>query len=73
MIHHSILGSLEPLVAHLTEVHRAYPAWLAPVHLVVLPVTDGQIPPAVALVQHRRGQNPFTTILPIVAPLSIMV
>lgn len=52
MIHRSIVGSLERLVAHLTEVHAGgFPAWLAPVQLVVLPVTDGQVPLAVGLVR----------------------
>jgi threonyl-tRNA synthetase len=52
MIHRSIVGSLERLVAHLIEVYAgAFPVWLAPVQLVVLPVTDDQVPSAVALVQ----------------------
>jgi threonyl-tRNA synthetase len=52
MIHRSIIGSLERLLAHLIEVYAgAFPAWLAPVQLVVLPVTDDQVPPAEALAQ----------------------
>jgi len=52
MIHRSIVGSLERLVAHLIEVYAgAFPVWLAPVQLVVLPVTDDQVPAAAALVQ----------------------
>jgi tRNA synthetase class II core domain (G, H, P, S and T) len=52
MIHRSIIGSLERLVAHLIEVYAgAFPVWLAPVQLVVLPVTEDQVPPAVALAQ----------------------
>lgn len=43
MIHRSILGSLERLVAHLTEVYGgALPPWLAPVQVAVLPLTDQQ-------------------------------
>ena len=35
MIHRSIVGSLERLVAHLTEVHAgAFPTWMAPVQVV---------------------------------------
>jgi threonyl-tRNA synthetase len=50
MIHRSIVGTLERLVAHLTEVHAgAFPAWMAPVQVVVLPVTDQQLPAAVSL------------------------
>jgi threonyl-tRNA synthetase len=43
MIHRSILGSLERLVAHLTEVHAgAFPTWMAPVQVAVLPVSEEQ-------------------------------
>jgi threonyl-tRNA synthetase len=52
MIHRSILGSMERLVAHLTEVHAgAFPTWMAPVQVVVLPVTEQQLPAAAALVR----------------------
>ena len=41
MVHRSLIGSMERAVAHLIEVHGgAFPAWLAPVQLVVLPVSD---------------------------------
>ena len=53
MIHRSIVGSLERLVAHLTEVHAgAFPAWMAPVQVVVVPVTSQQLPAAASLL-HR--------------------
>jgi threonyl-tRNA synthetase len=43
MVHRSIIGSLERLFAHLIEVHDgAFPAWYAPVQLVVAPVGRGQ-------------------------------
>jgi threonyl-tRNA synthetase len=43
MVHRSLLGSHERVVAQLLEVHgAALPAWLAPVQLVVLPVGDEQ-------------------------------
>jgi threonyl-tRNA synthetase len=43
MVHRSIIGSVERAVAHLVEQHGgAFPAWLAPVQLVVLPVADAQ-------------------------------
>ncbi len=52
MIHRSIVGSLERLVAHLTEVHAgAFPAWMAPVQVVVLPVTARQLPAAASLLR----------------------
>lgn len=38
MVHRSIIGSVERAVAHLVELHGgAFPAWLAPTQLVVLP------------------------------------
>jgi threonyl-tRNA synthetase len=50
MVHRSIIGSVERAVAHLIEQHGgAFPAWLAPTQLVVLPVSDSQLPSAEAL------------------------
>jgi threonyl-tRNA synthetase len=47
MVHRSIVGGLERLVAHLIEVHGgAFPAWLAPVQAVVLPLSDAELPAA---------------------------
>jgi threonyl-tRNA synthetase len=43
MVHRSIIGSVERAVAHLVEEHGgAFPAWLAPLQLVVLPVAEAQ-------------------------------
>ena len=43
MVHRSIIGSVERAVAHLVEAHGgAFPVWLAPVQLVVLPVAEAQ-------------------------------
>ncbi len=43
MIHRSVIGTAERMIAHLLEVHGgAFPPWLAPVQLVVLPVTEDQ-------------------------------
>ncbi|MCP3802832.1 threonine--tRNA ligase [Allokutzneria sp. A3M-2-11 16] len=48
MVHRSIIGSLERVVAHLIEVHGgAFPAWLAPTQVVVLPVSAAEVPDAV--------------------------
>jgi threonyl-tRNA synthetase len=45
MVHRSVIGSAERAVAHLVEVHGgAFPAWLAPLQVAVLPVTDAEIP-----------------------------
>ncbi|MFG1702052.1 aminoacyl--tRNA ligase-related protein [Nonomuraea sp. M3C6] len=40
-------GAIERLVAHLVEVHGgAFPAWMAPVQAVVLPLSDAELPAA---------------------------
>lgn len=50
MVHRSVIGSVERAVAHLIEVHGgAFPAWLAPVQLVVVPVSAAELPHAEAL------------------------
>ncbi|MFF4686508.1 threonine--tRNA ligase [Streptomyces sp. NPDC001307] len=52
MVHRSIIGSVERAVAHLIEAHAgAFPAWLAPVQLVVLPVAEEQVERAAAVVR----------------------
>jgi threonyl-tRNA synthetase len=58
MVHRSIIGSAERAVAHLIERHGgAFPAWLAPAQLVILPVTDAERPPAEALLQQSLDQG----------------
>jgi threonyl-tRNA synthetase len=43
MVHRAIVGSIERAVAQLIEIHGgAFPAWLAPVQLVVLPISDDE-------------------------------
>ncbi|MDA3630874.1 threonine--tRNA ligase [Saccharopolyspora sp. WRP15-2] len=52
MVHRSIIGSAERAVAHLIELHGgAFPAWLAPTQLVVLPISDAELPQAERLAQ----------------------
>jgi len=52
MVHRSVIGSVERAVAHLLEQHGgAFPAWLAPVQLVVLPVGEDQVAQAEKLVR----------------------
>ena len=47
MVHQSVIGSIERAVAHLIEVHGgAFPAWLAPTQVAVLPVSAGELPAA---------------------------
>jgi threonyl-tRNA synthetase len=58
MVHRSIIGSAERAVAHLIDVHGgAFPAWLAPVQFVVLPVADAQVPEAEALAEQAVGEG----------------
>ncbi|MFF5306033.1 threonine--tRNA ligase [Streptomyces sp. NPDC013161] len=55
MVHRSVIGSVERAVAHLVEEHGgAFPAWLAPVRLVVLPVSDAQAGPAYDLLRQAE-------------------
>jgi len=58
MVHRAIVGSIERAVAQLIEVHGgAFPAWLAPVQLVVLPISDDEEKLAVEVARRaaRRG------------------
>jgi len=56
MVHRSVIGSAERAVAHLIDVHGgAFPAWLAPVQLVALPVSDDQREQAQVLVEQAIG------------------
>ncbi|MGW4243053.1 threonine--tRNA ligase [Nocardia sp. NPDC004722] len=51
MVHRALIGSVERAVAQLIEVHGgAFPAWLAPVQVVVLPVSEAEEAAAAALV-----------------------
>jgi threonyl-tRNA synthetase len=53
MVHRSIIGSVERAVAHLIEHHAgAFPAWLAPTQLMILPISDAELPNAAALAHH---------------------
>lgn len=54
MVHRSIIGSIERAAAQLIEVHgAALPAWVAPVQLVVLPISSAE--EEVALDVHRQA------------------
>ncbi|MDQ0909124.1 threonyl-tRNA synthetase [Streptomyces canus] len=58
MVHRSIIGSVERAVAHLIEAHGgAFPVWLAPVQLVVLPVADAQEERAHDLVRRAEARG----------------
>jgi threonyl-tRNA synthetase len=56
MVHRSVIGSAERAIAHLIDVHGgAFPAWLAPVQVAVLPVGHAQEPEAGALARQAVG------------------
>jgi threonyl-tRNA synthetase len=58
MVHRSVIGSLERLLGHLIDVHGgAFPPWLAPVQLVVLPVSEGQLGAARSVLSAATGQS----------------
>ncbi len=58
MVHRSIVGSAERAVACLLEEHGgAFPAWLAPVQLAILPVSDAERPAAAALLARGLDQG----------------
>jgi threonyl-tRNA synthetase len=45
MIHRALFGSIERFVGVLTEHYAgAFPAWLAPVQAIGIPITDEQVP-----------------------------
>ncbi|UQI48328.1 threonine--tRNA ligase [Streptomyces sp. HU2014] len=56
MVHRAVIGSVERAVAHLIEEHGgAFPAWLAPIQLVLLPVSEAQVPGAEAVARRCVG------------------
>ncbi|MFF3406201.1 threonine--tRNA ligase [Streptomyces sp. NPDC002742] len=58
MVHRSVIGSLERAVAHLIEVYAgAFPAWLAPAQVVVLPVSEAESDRALQLVRRCRDRG----------------
>ncbi len=58
MVHRSIIGSAERAMAHLIDVHGgAFPAWLAPVQLVILPITDAELSRAHELASNAVAQG----------------
>ncbi|TDU84474.1 threonyl-tRNA synthetase [Kribbella voronezhensis] len=58
MVHRSIIGSIERAVAHLVEVHGpAFPSWLAPVQLVVLPISSAEEKAAADVLRQAVAQG----------------
>ncbi|MFJ9825560.1 threonine--tRNA ligase [Streptomyces sp. NPDC101160] len=65
MVHRSVIGSVERAVAHLVELHAgAFPAWLAPVQLAVLPVSDTEYDTAARLAAHATALGLRADVLP---------
>ncbi len=58
MIHRALFGSIERFFAILTEHYAgAFPAWLAPVQAVAIPVTDDQVPHVQAVAAELRSRG----------------
>lgn len=56
MIHRAPFGSLERMIGLLTEQYSgAFPFWLAPVQIAVLPIADRHVPSAIALATKLQG------------------
>ena len=56
MVHRSIVGSFERLFAHLIEVHKgAFPAWYAPVQVIVAPIGEQQADAAARFARRCAG------------------
>ncbi|HXN08610.1 MAG TPA: threonine--tRNA ligase [Candidatus Acidoferrales bacterium] len=56
MIHRALLGSLERFMGVLIEHYAgAFPVWLAPVQVVLLPITDGQVEYARSIASQLSG------------------
>ncbi|MFD6639271.1 threonine--tRNA ligase, partial [Micromonospora chalcea] len=56
MVHRSLVGSMERLFAYLIEVHQgAFPAWYAPVQVLLLPVDAAQADAAAGLARRAEA------------------
>ena len=58
MVHRGAFGSMERMTAYLIEHYAgAFPAWLAPVQVVVIPITDAQVPYAREVAARLRSRR----------------
>ncbi|MBB5111561.1 threonine--tRNA ligase [Micromonospora echinospora] len=56
MVHRSLVGSMERLFAYLIEVHQgAFPAWYAPVQVLLLPIDAAQADAAAGLARRAEA------------------
>ncbi len=63
MVHRALLGSIERFFGILVEHYAgAFPAWLAPEQVRVMPLTDAQIPVAREALEALRGQDVRVTL-----------
>ncbi|WP_213957690.1 threonine--tRNA ligase [Variovorax sp. dw_954] len=63
MLHRAIVGSLERFIGMLVEHHAgAMPAWLAPVHVAVLNISEGQADYAFEVAKTLRNQGLRVTL-----------
>jgi threonyl-tRNA synthetase len=74
MIHRALFGSVERFFAILLEHYAgAFPTWLAPVQVSVLPVRDDHEPYAAEVAGRLRGDRRRVEILPADEPLGARV
>ncbi len=74
MIHRALFGSVERFFAILLEHYAgAFPTWLAPVQVSVLPVRDDHEPYAAEVAGRLRGDGRRVEILPADEPLGARV
>ncbi|WP_233288937.1 threonine--tRNA ligase [Kitasatospora sp. MBT63] len=58
MIHRALFGSIERFLGVLTEHYAgAFPAWLAPVQVVAIPITGDQVPYLQQIAERLRGHD----------------
>ena len=58
MVHRALFGSMERFVAVLTEHYAgAFPVWLSPVQVVVLPIAERHLPYAQQIAQRLKGEG----------------
>jgi len=63
MIHRAIVSTMERMISYLIELYAgAFPLWLAPVQVTVLPITDRQIEYGHKIVQQLEAAGLRTTI-----------
>ncbi|HZV51280.1 MAG TPA: threonine--tRNA ligase [Candidatus Dormibacteraeota bacterium] len=58
MVHRGAFGAMERMIAYLIELYAgAFPTWLSPVQVVVVPITDANLPYAHTVTERLRGHR----------------